>query len=207
MMNVFIRSTTASLFLTIVLALVLCSDTAFAAKRGKPARQQKIYLGEIKHQLSNIEAEVSVLRESVHIQQENLDILRQEQSALTNTVRRQENRSQALTDDLRNLSNHASNSTSSFEQYRQKTIELEGIIAIQNRNINKLQQALQSLMGVVQKDHGIVAMADGTKKYQVQSGDNLGKIAQKHKISVPAIKKANKLKNDRIFPGQQLIIP
>ncbi|HLS28373.1 MAG TPA: LysM peptidoglycan-binding domain-containing protein [Opitutales bacterium] len=42
--------------------------------------------------------------------------------------------------------------------------------------------------------------------YTVKSGDTLGQIAQRHKTSVAAIQKANKLSGDRIFPGQELVI-
>lgn len=43
--------------------------------------------------------------------------------------------------------------------------------------------------------------------YIVKKGDVLGTIAQKHKISVAQLKKANNLKKDTIFVGQKLIIP
>lgn len=45
------------------------------------------------------------------------------------------------------------------------------------------------------------------KTYTVVKGDNLGKIAKRHGTTVDAIKKANKLKNDRINIGQKLVIP
>ncbi|MCL5074636.1 MAG: LysM peptidoglycan-binding domain-containing protein [Chloroflexi bacterium] len=44
--------------------------------------------------------------------------------------------------------------------------------------------------------------------YVVQSGDTLSSIAQKYKVTVGAIVKANQIENaDRIQPGQKLIIP
>ena len=43
-------------------------------------------------------------------------------------------------------------------------------------------------------------------KYQVITGDYLGKIATKFSTSVSKIKKLNDLKNDLIFPGQKLIV-
>jgi len=43
--------------------------------------------------------------------------------------------------------------------------------------------------------------------YIVKKGDVLGTIAQKHKISVAQLKKANNLKKDTIFVGQKLVIP
>ena len=43
--------------------------------------------------------------------------------------------------------------------------------------------------------------------YVVKKGDVLGTIAQKHKVSVAQLKKANNLKKDTIFVGQKLVIP
>lgn len=43
--------------------------------------------------------------------------------------------------------------------------------------------------------------------YIVKKGDVLGTIAQKHKVSVAQLKKANNLKKDTIFVGQKLVIP
>ncbi|MBS0614938.1 MAG: LysM peptidoglycan-binding domain-containing protein [Verrucomicrobia bacterium] len=45
------------------------------------------------------------------------------------------------------------------------------------------------------------------KKYVVQEGDSLWKIARKHKVSVEAIKKENNLETDRVRVGRTLIIP
>jgi LysM repeat protein len=43
--------------------------------------------------------------------------------------------------------------------------------------------------------------------YRVKSGDSLYGIARKHGTTISAIKKANSLKSDTIFPGQKLKIP
>ena len=46
-----------------------------------------------------------------------------------------------------------------------------------------------------------------TLTYTVKSGDSLWKISQKFNVSVDSIKQANNLTNDKIFPGQKLVIP
>jgi hypothetical protein len=43
--------------------------------------------------------------------------------------------------------------------------------------------------------------------YTVQHGDNLWKIAKKHKVSVEALRKQNKLTTDKLRPGKELEIP
>lgn len=45
------------------------------------------------------------------------------------------------------------------------------------------------------------------KKYKVRSGDTLSEIARKHRTTVSAIKKLNRLRSDRIDVGQVLKIP
>lgn len=46
-----------------------------------------------------------------------------------------------------------------------------------------------------------------TKFHKVRSGDSLYTIAKKYKTTVTSIKKKNKLKSNKIKPGQKLIIP
>jgi LysM repeat protein len=46
-----------------------------------------------------------------------------------------------------------------------------------------------------------------TKSYTVGKGDTLYDIAKKNKITVPQLKKANKLSSNKIKPGQKLKIP
>ncbi len=44
-------------------------------------------------------------------------------------------------------------------------------------------------------------------RYRIQPGDNLGKIARKHGISIQALMQTNNLKNHRIRAGAHLMIP
>jgi membrane-bound lytic murein transglycosylase D len=50
---------------------------------------------------------------------------------------------------------------------------------------------------------------DNTKyfKYTVRRGDNLWKIASRNSTTIGAIKRANGLRSDRIYPGMRLMIP
>lgn len=50
-------------------------------------------------------------------------------------------------------------------------------------------------------------LAGSTKiVYRVRGGDNLGKIAQRHRVSVRSIKNWNNMRNSTIYPGQRLSI-
>ncbi len=43
-------------------------------------------------------------------------------------------------------------------------------------------------------------------RYKVKSGDNLGRIAQRHHVKISSIREWNELKSDRIYAGQRLTI-
>lgn len=45
------------------------------------------------------------------------------------------------------------------------------------------------------------------RSYRVQRGDTLAAIARRHRVTVAALKRANGLRSDRIYPGQRLLIP
>ncbi|WP_232824612.1 LysM peptidoglycan-binding domain-containing protein [Algibacillus agarilyticus] len=45
------------------------------------------------------------------------------------------------------------------------------------------------------------------KRYKIQSGDSLGKIASQHNVTIDSIRTANKIKGNMIRKGQHLLIP
>jgi peptidoglycan endopeptidase LytE len=51
----------------------------------------------------------------------------------------------------------------------------------------------------------VAALEEGV--YVVKTGDNLGKIAKSHGVTINALKEANSLKTDRINAGQKLKLP
>lgn len=53
----------------------------------------------------------------------------------------------------------------------------------------------------------VILASDKQTRYRIKRGDSLGLIAQKHHISVSAIRVANRLKNNRIYLGKILVIP
>lgn len=53
----------------------------------------------------------------------------------------------------------------------------------------------------------ITAAPSAGKSYVVKSGDSLGALAEKFNTTIDALKKANKLKDNVIHPGQKLILP
>ena len=56
------------------------------------------------------------------------------------------------------------------------------------------------------EDENDVSTSGENIYYSVKSGDTIGKIASKNKISIASIKVWNNLKNNTIYPGQKLKI-
>ncbi|MFH1057562.1 MAG: LysM peptidoglycan-binding domain-containing protein, partial [Pseudomonadota bacterium] len=51
------------------------------------------------------------------------------------------------------------------------------------------------------------ATAKAGRSYTVKSGDSLAAIARKHGVKLTALRQANGLRQDKIKPGQVLVIP
>lgn len=78
------------------------------------------------------------------------------------------------------------------------------------KEIQKIKEILYAETDIIPFDKEKIKFLDFEKTeevYIVQKGDFLSKIAEKYKVSVEEIKKANNLKSDIIYPGQKLIIP
>ncbi len=53
----------------------------------------------------------------------------------------------------------------------------------------------------------VAAVVKKKRTHMVQSGENLWKIARKYKVSIDALRKANRLDTDKLRPGKELVIP
>jgi LysM repeat protein len=65
---------------------------------------------------------------------------------------------------------------------------------------------VENTNNIVQNENSTPNTTSKKKAYIVKQGDTLYGISKKYKISVEKIQKANKLKTDKIYPGQKLII-
>lgn len=113
-----------------------------------------------------------------------------------------------LAQDLKQLTLHANQTSTTFTQHQDKFRHLEQEIAAQNRKLEevvKLKGTLTSLSQVLKER----ASGDNAplKKYKVKSGDSLEKIAKSHNTTIEALKKLNDLDSDRIVLGQELKLP
>lgn len=105
--------------------------------------------------------------------------------------------------DLRQLKEHANESSTVLSQYQQRLRDVEKVSERQAQQINSLQAALKAVTEILGKDGDDAS----TKIYQVKSGDSLEKIANANQTSIRAIKELNNLSNDRIIINQKLKLP
>lgn len=79
--------------------------------------------------------------------------------------------------------------------------DLEGVCQRQSKNAEHLEKSLNLILeaqGESPESYGL---------YRVAAGDNLEKIARKHKTTTRALKELNQLETDIIFSGQKLKVP
>jgi LysM repeat protein len=105
--------------------------------------------------------------------------------------------------DLRQLKEHANESSTVLSQYQQRLRDLEKVSEQQAQQINSLQSAMRALTEILGKESD----ETGTKIYRVKSGDSLEKIANANQTSIKAIKELNNLSNDKIIINQKLKLP
>ncbi len=106
--------------------------------------------------------------------------------------------------DLRQLGTHANQTSQSLVQYRNQINTLETQLKNHNNRLDevvKLKSTLNSISQSLNTSHL------STKTHKVSSGESLEKIARRYDTNVEALKKLNALKNNTIFPGQELKIP
>ncbi|MCB1112880.1 MAG: LysM peptidoglycan-binding domain-containing protein [Chlamydiales bacterium] len=159
----------------------------------------------MRYEVANHDAELRSLREMMRNQEETIQQLRNDLE-----IARRENHEQmkggsslqessikTVSTDLKKLKSHANESSDWINKLEEK-------VAKQNRDIEHINQAMRSLMELLQPTEQI---ADSGKVYRVREGDSLGLIAQRHRTSIKEIKELNSLKSDRILIGQKLRIP
>lgn len=104
-------------------------------------------------------------------------------------------------EELKDLSSHANETTAALSQFKDRIGELELEIYAQNRKFDDLAKLKGSIEALAKGAHGSFRI------YRVKAGDSLEKIARSHKTSVEKIKRCNDLDQDLIVIGQELKIP
>lgn len=113
-----------------------------------------------------------------------------------------------LTADIKQLHTHSNDTVSTLNTFKQKLQELDQRLTTQNRNMENLQTALQSVLDALQvkADLPNASTASG-RTYKIKNGDSLEKIARMHNTSIGALKELNQITSDKIVVGKTLKIP
>lgn len=187
-------------------------------------REMRDSLDDLRHEVNNHEIEIKTYDEKVknlehildsmtHQSQNNAqahkEALKDSSNSLEGKIGSLDIQLKSLISDVKQFKNHANETSQSFSQYKQKLIELEKMIEIQNQNMENLQSVLKSMTDILEIKTGTpksTTISSGNV-YKVSPGDSLEKIARKNNTSIQMIKEMNNLENDRIRVGQSLKMP
>lgn len=187
-------------------------------------KEVKDHVDDLRHEVKNHEFELKTYEEKLQNLENIIDSLRQHSndtaqahktalqdssSTLESKINSLETTAKGLVTDFKQFKNHANETTQTLTQHKQKILELEKILEIQNQNIDNMQVALRSLADVLQIKAGPapIQTSSNGKTYKVQPGDSLEKIARKTQTNIQALKELNGLTHDRIIVGQTLKLP
>jgi LysM repeat protein len=212
----------SSFFFTSSLVALPTYPAGINQDRRQPPQQSQTGLSAIKHQLSNHESEIRMMEEKLNNQEETIETLRQglcdtgqlhrdllkdNQASLNSKIDSLDTKTKNLVTDLGVLKTHANESAAILEQYKHKIKEMEKVTEVQKNQLNHLEEAIRSLMDLMQVKESLGEKGDGVKSYRVQSGDTLEKIARSQKVTIQSLREKNNLTNDKIMVGQKLMIP
>ena len=176
----------------------------------------------LRHQVENQETELRTFENKVESLNAILESLRDQiqdsaaaqkeqwkgnSNSLEMKISALENSAKSLTADLKQLQSHANETSSALLLFKQKLTELDQRIQGQNKNIENLQAALQTLMDAFQMKADLGSTPVSGKSYKVKSGDTLEKIAKANGTTVQVLKELNGMTSDKIVVGKTLKLP
>lgn len=183
-----------------------------------PMKPYKDALDDLRRMVNNQEVEIRTFEEKVASQETILesvraelreqsqghkDLLKNQSGNLEMKIGSLETSNKGLVADLKQMKNGFNEVGETLKAYKDKIHQLEKMMELQNKNIENLQAALNSVMDAFKATSGITT--DGsTKTYRVKAGDSLEKIARQNNMSVKALKELNGLTKDQIIVGQPL---
>ncbi|MBS0615160.1 MAG: LysM peptidoglycan-binding domain-containing protein [Verrucomicrobia bacterium] len=170
------------------LLLTGCIPTLTAMKTSEPPSESIVEelrseIAELRHEIQSKDIELKIIEDKLEGGGEKFSSHLEEQIlTLSRKLAALEKVSEKIASDIRTLSEHANQTSSSLGLYRERIEEIDA-------KVHEKRPAFQ------------------LKSYRVKAGDSLEKIAKRHKIPVETLKKANNLTDDRIMIGQDLQIP
>ena len=114
---------------------------------------------------------------------------------------------QNIIEDIKQLSNHANETSVSFTQQHSHIVDLEKEILLQNKKLEEINQIKTTMLALADSLKHMQMPVSKDTVYHVAQGDSLEKIAKKFNVSVENLKKSNQLQEDLIVVGQEILIP
>ena len=175
---------------------------------------QDFYVLEVQNELSEIKRQVSSHQVDLQILEEKLAKNAHAAKApphqnlsmtfLEKKIAELEKAQNKIISDLRELSSHANQTTSSLRQYAEKIHACEYQTADMQERLGEIIK-LKSTLSSITKAMG--NSSSSKKTHKVRSGDSLEKIARSHNTTIEEIKKLNGLTQDMILIDQELKVP
>ncbi len=211
-MNKFLLSTTAAVILLTSSCTSLNSPKEEKHKTELTLHKIRTEVEDLKHDLNTSDIELHILEGKLIDQEETIAFLKdqlidqqnikyeemkQALSIFNKKLLSFEKKHEEILSDLKQLAQHANETTSALSQYKDKISEVEKNVYTQNKKFDEISKVKKNLE----------SMNIETTSYVIKEGDSLQKISKHFNISVEEIKKANHLKDDLIFSGQSITIP
>jgi LysM repeat protein len=183
----------------------------------------QIQLEDLLHKIHCLEADIRLLEERLALQ----EIKIEKEIAISQEVKGKkdkdvekkvaflEEKQEKVVKDIHQISSHANEMAKSFLQVEEKMQSLENRL----KDVSKIKTTLDGVAKKLKEgaddsvasnssSHGAhISQNNQGNIYKVKAGDSLEKIAKLNKVSIEAIKKANRLEKDKIMIGQELKLP
>ena len=177
--------------IAIILLVTSCSAPVVMGQQDKhehmsAVQELRYELADVKHALHHAEVEIQLLEEQLHEQEKKTSTASSKE--LSVKIQQLEATQKQLKEELKTLAIHTEETSAYVTKLETLLVEYKNALAC----LGDLKSAL---------------LSSPTKSYRVKQGDSLERIAKAHKISVKALRECNQLQHDKIFIGQELLIP
>ncbi len=205
----------------LIATVFLYAGTLFADVPASSPQSMQRTLQNLSHSVSNNDQELALLKQKITNQESILDSMHTEVTALIKAAKESQKSNSTQVDtrlkameknidklvsDLKQFKKHANETSTSFSELQKKIAEQQELTTLQAQQIKELESALRLIASTLQTKTTKTSSTSGNE-YKVKAGDSLEKIAKEHNTTIEAIKKANNLSKDVIYPGQKLEIP
>lgn len=181
----------------------------------------RIEIADVKHALNSTQVEVRILEDKLKSQDNAIYAFKNQTanklpmvghlSELIDTLEKKLSTLEKIQDktfhDLRQLTTHANQTSSTLMHYKEKMQEIEREMGTQSQRLDEVSKLKSTLTHISKAMKQGDYPQDTIKIYKVIAGDTLEKIARKFYTTSDYIKKLNRFENDRIVVGQEVKVP